>query len=140
MFLKSALKRMTRMGKAVDPGWNRNENGKLFRFISLDPEEQGISGRTGIFAIWHGGVRPTWVFIGQSRDLARDLHWCGENEEIMHYERFGGLFCSWAFVKPEFQPGAVRYLTQIAKPVVQNPLAPGTTVEAIAVTLPGGKG
>ena len=139
MFFKPSAKKLSTLGKPIDPSWQRNDQGKFFRFINLKPEERGLAGKTGVFIIWHGGVRPSWVFIGTSRDLARDLQWCADNKDIMHFERFGGLFASWAFIRKEFQAGAVRYLTQVARPAVPNPLAPTAAVEPIPVMLPGAK-
>ena len=139
MFFKSAAKKMSQLGKPVDPNWVRNDKGKFFRFINLQPQEQNLEGQSGVFIIWHGGVRPAWVFVGTSRNLARDLQWCKDNEDIMYFERFGGLFVSWCYIRKEFQSGAARYLTQIAKPQVDNPLAPSSAVDAIPVMLPGAK-
>jgi hypothetical protein len=139
MFFKKAAKQMSRLSKPVDPNWVRNDKGKFSRFAKMDIEERGLAGQTGVYAIWHGGVRPAWVFIGSSRDLAKDLQWCKENDDIMFFERFGGLFVSWCFIRKEFQSGVVRYLTQIAKPAVENPLAPSAAIDAIPVLLPGAK-
>ncbi len=139
MFFKRSLERLTAPDKPIDPDWRKTESGKFARFIRLDPMTMKLKGRTGVFILWNGGVRPTWVFVGSSRDLARDFQWCAENKDITYYENFGGLFCSWAYIKREYQAGAVRYLTQVAKPAVSNPLAPGSSVAPIAVALPGAK-
>ena len=139
MWFKSKPKKLTNLGAPIDPNWARNENSKFFRFINLNPENHELAGKPGIFIIWHGGTKPTWVFVGTSRDLARDLDWCRDNEDIMYFERFGGLFASWAFVRKEYQDGAARYLTQIAKPLVDNPVAPGAGADPIPVLLPGTK-
>ena len=72
---------MSQLGKPVDPNWVRNEKGKFFRFINLNPQEQNLEGQTAVFIIWHGGVRPAWVYVGTSRNLARDLQECKENED-----------------------------------------------------------
>ena len=139
MFFKSAAKKMSQLGKPVDPNWVRNDKGKFFRFVNLDPQQHNLEGQTGVFVIWHGGVRSSWVFVGTSRNLTRDLQWCRENEDIMYFERFGGLFVSWCYIRKEFQAGAARYLTQVARPEVENPLAPTAAVDAIPVLLPGAK-
>ena len=139
MFFKSAAKQMSKLGKPVDPNWERNDQGKFFRLLKLDPDSRGLQGKTGVYVIWHGGVRPGWVFIGTSRNLARDIQWCKDNDDITYFERFGGLFVSWCFIRKEFQAGAARYLTQVAKPQVENSLAPTAAVEAIPVLLPGAK-
>lgn len=139
MFFKNSAKKMSQLGKPVDPNWARNQNGKFYRFTSFVPTQHELEGKSGVYIIWHGGVRPGWVFVGTSRNLVKDLQWCAESNEILHFERFGGLFVSWCFIREEFQAGAARYLIQIAKPQVKNTLAPGANADAIPVTLPGAK-
>lgn len=138
-FFNKGPKKLSNLGSPIDPKWARNEHGKFFRFISFEPAEHDLAGREGIFIIWHAGTKPTWVFVGTSRDLVRDLEWCRSNKDIMYFERFGGLYVSWAFVRKEYQEGAVRYLTQVAKPLVENPVAPGAGADPIPILLPGTK-
>jgi len=140
MFFKRTLNLMTKHNKPIDPSWQRNAaTDKFPRLLRMDPEEMGLKGKSGVFVIWHGGVRPSWVYVGQSRDLARDLTWCADNDDIRFFETFGGLFCSWTFIRKEYQAGAVKFLTDFTKPEVANPLAPGKAVDPIAILLPGAK-
>ena len=68
----------------VDPGWVTTPDGAFFPFLSLDPEELGLSGVAGVYLIWHGGVRPEWVYAGHTIDMAADFHSIGQNSEIYY--------------------------------------------------------
>jgi len=104
----------------VDPGWVTTREGAFFQFFSLDPEEQGLSGVGGVYLIWHGGVRPEWVYAGHGADLASAFHEAGKNKEITFYEKNGGLFVAWAPVMPPYRPGVVKYLELNFKTRVPN--------------------
>lgn len=104
----------------VDPGWVTGPDGGFFQFLSLDPEERGLSTVGGVYLIWHGGVRPEWVFAGHAKDLAAAFHSAGNNSEITYYEHNGGLFVAWAAVKEPYRPGVVKYLELNFKTVVSN--------------------
>ncbi|MEK9673373.1 MAG: hypothetical protein VW268_12880 [Rhodospirillaceae bacterium] len=116
MFFKQAAKRMSKLGKPVDPKWERNDQGKFSQLMKHDPRARRFEGKIGVYVIWRSGVRPGWVWVATSRNLARDVQWCKENEDIVFFERFGGLFMSWAFIRPDFQAGTARYLAMVAKP------------------------
>ncbi len=124
-------------GTPIDPNWARTPEGRFHRFLSFDPEEYNLSDVSAVYIIWHAGVRPEWVYVGNSHDLADDLNRLTENDEITDYEVNGGLFVSWSLVKDEFQDGVVRFIALNAKPVVENPGIPGKDTEAIPVFLPG---
>ena len=104
-----------------DPQWARSPKGGSFNFMRLDPEEYDLAKASGVFVIWHGGVKPEWLYVGRSDDLASALHALGDNEDILSYENRGGVFVTWAFVKNDFQDGVVFYLTDLLKPLVENP-------------------
>lgn len=107
--------------KPVDPGWIHNPEGGFFPLLTLDPEEVGLTGKGGVYLIWHGGMRPEWVFAGHATDLAAALHAAGNNKDISQYERNGGLFVAWSPVMPKYRAGVVRYLEMNFKPLVPNP-------------------
>ena len=125
-------------GPAMDPKWVRSAAGKFFRFSRLDPEAEGLSKLSGVYVIWHAGVKSGWVYVGRSKDLAGELHTLADNDEIMGYESRGGLFVTWATIRDEFQDGVVRFLTDSLDPKVENP---GTKRKAdpIPVLSPGAK-
>jgi hypothetical protein len=105
----------------VDPGWVTTHDGGFFEFYSLDPEEMGLGGVSGVYLIWHGGVRPEWVFAGHTTDMAAAFHSAAKNHEVTNYERNGGLFVAWAPVMEPYRPGVVKYLELSFKTLVPNP-------------------
>ncbi len=122
----------------ADPRWVQGEGGRFPRFLDLDPEAAGLEGRSGVFAIWHTGVHPGWVYVGASSDLARTFYELGEHEGILEYAERGTLHVSWCLIREEFQPGAVAYLTLATKPSVANPDAPSPeSVSLVPVYPPG---
>jgi hypothetical protein len=123
---------------AVD--WVRSPKGRFYSLISFNSEVDWLKGVSGVFVIWHAGVKPTWVYVGRSGDLAATLRLMAQDEEILFYHKFGGLMVSWAPIKEEFQAGVLKYLTQAMTPLIENPDHPGDEVAPIAVTVPGAKG
>lgn len=121
---------------APDPNWARDARDRFYRFTALDPEEEGLTGVPGVFVIWHGGVRPEWLFVANSGNLAFDLHKQVQNEELMDYESRGGLFVTWSLIRDEKQAGVVRFLTDTLSPVLENPELPGKDISPIPVALP----
>jgi len=122
----------------LNPKWKQGEGGRFPKFLDLDPEAAGLTGKSGVFAIWHTGVKPEWVYVGSSSDLAADFFKLGDDKGILEYRDRGKLYCSWCFILPEFQPGTVSYLTLALKPVVENPNRPNVDdVDLIPVLPPG---
>lgn len=105
----------------VDPNWVHTPEGTFLPFLSLDPEELGLNSVGGVYLIWHGGVRPEWVYAGHSRDLAAAFHHAGSNADITSFEKNGGLFVAWAPVKEAYRPGVVKYIQDSFKTLVANP-------------------
>lgn len=120
----------------VDPGWVTSPEGAFFSFLSLDPEEMGLSGVAGVYLIWHGGVRPEWVYAGHSIDMAADFHSIGKNSEITYYEKNGGLYVAWAPVMEAYRPGVVKYLELNFKTRVSNPGAYTENTQPVPVFAP----
>lgn len=121
----------------LDPQWVRSRTGHFHRFARLDPEEEGLVGVSGVYVIWHGGVRPGWVYTGKSSDLAATFHELGENDEIMDFDARGGLIVSWALIRDKFQDGVLLYLNETLKPEVKNPTPPNKKATPIPVYAPG---
>ena len=119
-----------------DPGWVKSAGGRFHRFVVLDAEKAGLAGIGGIYAIWHGGVRPEWVNIGKSDDLAATFRELAGNEEIRNYNVRGGLFVSWALIREEYRNGALRFLNDSMKPLVPSPDIPDGDVTPIPVIGP----
>ena len=111
-------------------------SGRFHRFIVFDAEKAGLSGIGGIYAIWHGGVRPEWVYIGKSDDLAATFRELAGNEDIRAYNVRGGNFISWALIREDYRDGVLRFLNDSMKPLVPSPDAPGEDVTPIPVIGP----
>ncbi len=129
-------------GAPIDPKWARAPSGAFHLLLKLDPDEAGIRGLGGVFVVWHGGIRPQWVFVGESPSLGRAIDAVIDDPEVTQYQTNGGLFVSWANVKEEWRRGVVLYLNRALKPLVHNPRAPTEESEftkPIAVLVPGGK-
>ena len=119
-----------------DPNWVRDGSGRYFRLLQLDPEGQGLAGTGGVFVIWHGGMRPAWVYVGAADDLARALHDIAANPDLRAHEIRGGLFVTWSLTHAPYRAGAVAYLQDLLMPVMVNPAAAGA--EPVPVLPPSG--
>jgi hypothetical protein len=131
-------KRSKALGPAQDPKWSRSASGHFRRFVNLDPEdEEELVGKSGVFVIWHGGLRPRWVYVGASSNMANDLDRLADDDEIMDYEVNGGLFVTWACIRAEFQDGVVKFLNEAMDPLVENANAFTIDDDPVAVVFPG---
>jgi hypothetical protein len=101
----------------------RNKRGKFHRLTLLDTTAEGLKGATGVYVIWHSGVKPGWVYVGRSDNLAAAIDAAVDDDDIMSYEINGGLFVTWSPVLRHMQDGVVRFLTNIIKPKIENPEA-----------------
>ncbi|MDD9876112.1 MAG: hypothetical protein OXR84_01585 [Magnetovibrio sp.] len=131
-------KKKAPIGPPQDPKWVHGEGGRFPKFFDLDPEAAGLFSKSAVFAIWHTGVQPGWVFIGRSDNLAETFFELGEDDEVLAYQNRGSMFVSWCYIRDEFQDGAVAYLTAALKPKVDNPRAKTEDeVEFVPVYPPG---
>ncbi len=126
----------------VDLQWVRSPDGDFWQLHQLKPDTLNIRGVGGVYVLWHGGLKPTWVYAGESTSLGRALTEVADNKEITQYRARGGLYASWAVVSEELRRGILLYLTRAMKPLVTNPRAPTQESEhtrLIPVVIPGGK-
>lgn len=119
--------------------WGRNPRGQFYKFLTFDPEKAGLKGVGGVYVLWHSGVQPRWVYVGHSIDIAADLDALADNDEVMEYNSRGGLFVTWAPIKPEYRQGVLRFLTESMEPLIENPKAARITEEPVPVLVPGAK-
>jgi hypothetical protein len=54
----------------------------------------------------------------------------------MDYEVNGGLYVTWSLIRDEYQPGVVKYLSSLMKPLVENPDLPFIDEDPIPVLAP----
>lgn len=119
--------------------WVRNRNGNFSKLVTLNVAKAGVAGG-GVFVIWHSGVKPQWVMVGASDNLAQTIDALRDDPEILPYDARGGLFVSWALIKPKYHAGIVKYLNDTMEPLVQRGPAADEKVEPIPVIAPGAKG
>ena len=120
----------------MDPNWARSASGRFHRLVRLDPEAEGLSGLGGVYVIWHAGIRPEWVYVGHTEDLAGTFHHVGRDRDIMDYEVNGGLYVSWCLIREEYRDGVVRYLHDTLNPPVDNAAVAGMDVPPVPVIAP----
>ena len=56
-----------------------------------------------MYIAWHGGVKPAWVYAGETPDLARSIGEMIDNDDITQYEINGRLYVSWSPVMEEYR-------------------------------------
>ncbi len=128
------------VGPPVDIKWVRSAKGKFHNLLFLDTVSEGLDGKSGVFTIWTGGVKPLWLYAGSSGDLGRVLDDFIDDADLEEHYGRSGAYVSWAMVKPEFQDGIVRYLNEVMNPEVENDKVKQlkkNKVQMIAVFLPG---
>ena len=86
LFGKKKKKRKP-LGPPQDPKWTHGEGGRFAKFLDLDPEAAGLDKKSAVFAIWHTGVQPGWVYIGRTSGLASTFFTLGDHEEILKSAR-----------------------------------------------------
>ncbi len=121
----------------TNPHWAMTDAGKFHRLLITDPKKLGLAGVGGIVVLWHGGLKPKWLYVDKSRDLGRDLDSYLDNDEITEYEDRGGVFVSWAMVRPEYQDGVLKYLLETMEPLLDHPNPPNKDIVALPVLAPG---
>ena len=124
-------------GPPEDPRWVKSPTtGKYTRLLRLDPEKLGLRDVSGVVVIWHAGVKPRWVYVSHTDDLAEHLHQIGNNQEIMRYETNGGLYVTWSLIREEYQEGVVKFLTAQMKPLIANPYIAASDADPVPVLTP----
>jgi hypothetical protein len=87
---------------------------------------------SGVFVVWHGGLRPRVIRVGCG-DVAQRLAAFRDDSKMMAYGHFGPLQVAWADVPEARARGVAKFLASRLRPMHADPLA---AVTAIPVTLP----
>jgi hypothetical protein len=126
--------------------------GKLLRGIASAPEAPGVQwvsapyprlvgfnaavldGKSGLYAIWHLGVRPQWLRAGFAMNLGAAVRQLVDMPWVKMHEGNTGIFLAWAFVTPVQGMGLARDLVEKLKPAFQAEpfLADATLDEGVA--------
>lgn len=101
-----------------DPYWQRDPSQRFYRLIRMQPGRPNLTGRGGVFVLFHKGVQPGWVYVGAATDLAVAVERLQEHRAVGRLEARGGLYMTWAFIRQDKRDGVVAYLRQHMKPEV----------------------
>lgn len=123
-------------GPPLDPDWARNKRGKFHRLTMLDTLAEGLNGLSGVYVIWHSGVKPQWVYVGASDNMGHAIDWAAEDDDIFSYEVNGGLYVTWSPILKERQGGVLKFLHDSMRPAVENPAVKSIQDGPINVKVP----
>ncbi len=84
-----------------------------------------LDGKSGLYAIWHLGVRPQWLRVGHAGDLGTATRQLMEASWVKAHEANAGIFLAWAFVPLTQGMGFARDLAERLKPTFQSVSFPG---------------
>lgn len=107
--------------KALEVAWSKNADGKFRRLNLVNVSSERLDGIQGIFIVWHGGVKPGWVYVGLSDDLASDLQDAKHSQDIMEYNSRGGLYVTWQTFPDSMAGSVFAFLSDVLQPEVRNP-------------------
>lgn len=79
-----------------------------------------LSGRSGLYAVWHLGVRPQWLRVGFTTDLATAITVLARTPEITAFVPHDGPFVSWCFGTVADAAGRVKFLVANLLPAAQD--------------------
>jgi len=117
MKIKGLIKKLK--GKPSRGSW-QPANGPYPRLKELDdyPALKMLKYTGGLYALWHRGVRPQWIYIGYALDLCLALSMAMEDPDIKLYERNDGVFFGWAECPQGIRAAAVKHLRLLCEPAI----------------------
>lgn len=131
-------------GKPPADAWHPGE-GAYPPLFDLGAHAGALKAKSGVYALWHLGVRPQWLRVGAAGDLAACLMAAAEALKESPFRGNAGIYAAWVFLAPARCPGIVTHLRARLKPALQDmtlageaawsgapapvvfPLPPGTT-------------
>lgn len=120
-FRRSEVDAGLSLGPPAVIDWHRTARGHYHRLLHMRLPVNDAQSVGGVYIIWHKGVKPTWVAVGQTDDMNHVLEKALDDSALLSYDARGGLFVSWAPIKPEFRSGIVRYLLESLSPEMGDP-------------------
>lgn len=95
------------------------------RLLAADVPMAALQGQSGVYAIWHLGVRPQWLRVRAAQDLASAIAAAKSHAPILTFQPNGGLYVSWMLAAAERAPGLAATLIGQLRPVAQEPALGG---------------
>lgn len=87
---------------------------------ALDPAAEDLFEKSGIYALWHLGVRPQWLRVGVSANLGTTLTALAKESWVIAHGKNRGVYAAWAWAPPEQGMGVVRFLIDKLQPAFQD--------------------
>lgn len=86
----------------------------------FEPAVAGLAGLPGLMAVWHLGVRPQWLKVAASADLAVSIAAAARAGAITSYRPNGGVYLAWApLARSPALPGHTVHLARLLSPRLQ---------------------
>lgn len=93
------------------------EAGPYPRLMLMDEDAlQSLAEVGGLYALWHRGVRPQWIYAGHAEDLSEALSVARDHADIHLYDLNEGVYVTWAEWPADQRAGAVVYLRSVMEP------------------------
>jgi hypothetical protein len=89
------------------------------RLMGFDGHAAGLTGRAGLYAVWHLGVRPQWLRVSATRDLGAACDELKRAAWIATHEANAGIFIAWASPTSDGSAMAL-FLSDTLKPAYQD--------------------
>jgi hypothetical protein len=97
--------------------WIKRSNQSWHKLLEIDFEE--LASTHGVYVLWHGGFPSRIVRVGCG-ELGGELRGCITDPRVMHFQRFGPLFVTWAAVAPAGSDGVQRHLADRLRPLIEE--------------------
>lgn len=116
------------MTSALQLHWIKNTKGE---WLPIERVDLSNVATFGVYIIWHGGLTPRIVRVGQG-DIADRLSAHREDREILAYRNHGALYVTWAAVSARLVDGVERHLANHWSPLVGDRFPNAAPVEVNA--------
>ena len=111
-----ALKGLFKPKKQEDPPSPWHPQGPYpALFSDMTPEPV-----SGVFAFWHLGVRPQWVFVGGAGDLSAAAEAARQDPDLLAYDQNGGVYMAWVPLEMDVVPGVIFHLRGELLPAISD--------------------
>ena len=90
------------------------------RLLEFNIRANGPGPRSGVYLLWHLGVRPRWLRAAGAIDLAAALTAASRESEVVAADANGGVFVAWAYLPVASIPSAAGSLAAQLKPALQD--------------------
>lgn len=109
-----------RQPKAQDIKWRKSPRGDYYRLFMIDDiNELKLNGVGGVYLLWHGGIKPSWLVAGATEDLGHSFAELMRDPDIREYDGRGGVYMSWSPIKGSFREGVVHFIAKHTNPTFE---------------------